>query len=137
MGVNSIGSCCNDINALLNNKKLQQELDSKAVFDINQPGGVVETTSASGVSQADNSNSNSVSSSNESDAVAKFREFMSQSPKERMLNLWLKQHGISKEEFEQMSPKEQQALIRQMEQELKQKMHGGNIPAGSVANIVV
>ncbi|MBI1363459.1 MAG: hypothetical protein GC134_05700 [Proteobacteria bacterium] len=57
-----------------------------------------------------------------SSAITAFLEYTHETPEERMVNAWLAAHGISKEEFEAMSPDEQQALLDQMRAELKDKM---------------
>lgn len=54
-------------------------------------------------------------------AVATFLEFMSKSPEERWQEQWLKSKGLSKEEFEALPLDEQQALIDEMAEDIKQK----------------
>ena len=53
------------------------------------------------------------------DAAKEFLEFMTMTPAERMQYMWLKQHGISKEEFEAMSPEEKQKILDKIREEVK------------------
>lgn len=51
-----------------------------------------------------------------------FMDYMRQTPAERMQYTWLAQRGISKEQFDAMSPEEKQKLLNQMRQEIEQKV---------------
>lgn len=58
--------------------------------------------------------------------VKQFMDYMEKTPEQRMLDAWLGQHGISREEFDSMSPEEKQKILDEMKQDmearLKQKM---------------
>ncbi len=56
------------------------------------------------------------------DAVQEFRDYMKMTPGERMQYAWLKQHGISKEEFDSMPADEKQKLMEQMKREIEEKI---------------
>jgi hypothetical protein len=56
------------------------------------------------------------------DAVKEFTDYMKMSPAERMQYAWLKQHGISKEEFDSMPADEKQKLIDKMKHEFEEKI---------------
>lgn len=53
------------------------------------------------------------------DAAQEFMNYMKMTPAERMQESWLRQHGISKEEFDAMSVEEQQKIIAQMKQDIE------------------
>ncbi|HWU34666.1 MAG TPA: hypothetical protein VN023_05505 [Methylovorus sp.] len=56
-----------------------------------------------------------------SDPAQELQEYMKMSYAEKMQWSWMHAHGISKEEFEAMSPEDKQKLLDQMREELKQK----------------
>lgn len=56
------------------------------------------------------------------DPVKEFTDYMNQTPAQRMQSAWLKQHGVSQEEFDAMSAADKQKLIDEMKRELQQKM---------------
>ena len=56
------------------------------------------------------------------DPVKDFLEYMQMTPAERMERAWLKQHGISKEEFDAMSPAEKQKLMDEMKKDIAEKI---------------
>jgi hypothetical protein len=56
------------------------------------------------------------------DAVKEFQDYMKMTPGERMQYAWLKQHGISKEEFDAMPADEKQKLMEQMKREIEEKI---------------
>jgi phage terminase small subunit len=57
-----------------------------------------------------------------SDPVKEFTDYMKQTPAERMQYAWLKQHGVTKAQFDSMSGAEKQKLIEEMKHELEEKM---------------
>lgn len=61
-------------------------------------------------------------SSSGSDAIADFMNYMKETPEQRMQEAWLKSHGISKEEFDAMSPERKAGIVAQMRQEIEQKL---------------
>ncbi len=56
------------------------------------------------------------------DPVKEFLDYMNMSPGERMLYAWLKQKGISKEEFDSMPAEKKQKLIDEMKREIEMKV---------------
>jgi hypothetical protein len=48
-----------------------------------------------------------------------FMDYMKKSPAERMEENWLKAHGLTKEKLAKMSPKEQEAIMKQMKSEIE------------------
>jgi predicted flavoprotein YhiN len=54
-----------------------------------------------------------------------FLDFMKMSPAEKMQYMWLASHGITKEEFDAMSPEEKAKLVKQMEAEMREKIQKG------------
>lgn len=74
------------------------------------------------------------------DSVQEFMNYMKKSPAERMLESWLAAHGITKEEFDAMSPKEKQALMDQMKREIEaqiKKQAEEKVAKASSTNILV
>ena len=70
------------------------------------------------------------------DPVNEFLSYMEKTPAQRWQEAWLKQHGVTPEDFEAMSPAEKQKLLDQMRQELKQKMEDKAVQ-GSKTDILV
>ncbi len=54
-------------------------------------------------------------------AVAEFLDYMSKTPEERWHEQWLQSKGLTEEEFKALSPEEQQALMDEMTEDIKQK----------------
>lgn len=59
---------------------------------------------------------------NETGAVKAFLDYMAKSPEERYFEAFLKSRGMTAEEFEAMSPSEQQGLLKDFEDTLKQRL---------------
>lgn len=59
---------------------------------------------------------------NISSAASELEAFMKMSEAERMQWIWLHSHGVTPEEFAQMSDDEKQQLLNQMKEELKISM---------------
>ena len=55
-------------------------------------------------------------------AITRFLEYMSKTPEERWQEQWLKSKCLTKEQFDALPPEEQQALVDEMTEELKQKL---------------
>lgn len=68
---------------------------------------------------------------NESAAVKAFLDYMAKSPEERYFEAFLKSRGMTAEDFEAMSPDEQQDLLTEFEDTLKQRL--GNATAERIA----
>lgn len=56
------------------------------------------------------------------DAKSTFMDYMKMSPAERMEQDWLKAHGLSKEKLAAMSPSEREKVLKQMKDDIEQKM---------------
>ena len=73
-----------------------------------------------------------------SDIVKNFESFLKESPAQQMQDEWLQAHGITKEQFDQMSAADKQKVITEMKQDietqLKKKMQAATAAA---TNIVV
>ncbi|MCB5184306.1 hypothetical protein LG201_03720 [Methylobacillus gramineus] len=59
----------------------------------------------------------------QSEAARELEEYMNMSDSERLQWHWLNSHGISKEDFNNMSAEDKQKIVDQMREELKQKMN--------------
>lgn len=55
-------------------------------------------------------------------AVDEFMDYMKTPPAQRMLNAWLSRHGISREEFDAMTPEEKQKIMDEMKREMEAKL---------------
>lgn len=76
-------------------------------------------------------NRNSSSSASQSSAPTKaannsaadeFMTYMKKSPAERMEDTWLKAHGLSKEKLAAMSPKDREAVMKQMKTDIENNL---------------
>jgi len=59
---------------------------------------------------------------NESGAVKAFLDYMAKSPEERYFEAFLSARGLTAEDYEAMSPKEQQGLLSEFEEALKRRL---------------
>jgi hypothetical protein len=59
---------------------------------------------------------------NESAAVKAFLDYMAKAPEERYFEAFLKSRGMTADDFEAMSPKEQQGMLKEFEDTLKQRL---------------
>lgn len=51
-----------------------------------------------------------------------FLDYMKKTPAERMQDAWLKAHGLTKEKLEKMSPQEQKAVMKQMQDDIERSL---------------
>lgn len=58
----------------------------------------------------------------DSQVVKGFTEYMKKSPEERMMDDWLRAHGMTKEEFDALGPEEKQKILEEMRQDIEEKM---------------
>tara|TARA_Y100000296_G_scaffold13808_3_gene16137 strand:- start:1790 stop:2206 length:417 start_codon:yes stop_codon:yes gene_type:complete len=77
------------------------------------------------------------SKSERSEAVQAFLDYMSKTPAERMEDAWLAEKGITKEDFENMSPEEKQATLEEMRADIKRKLEEGLEPPQKRLSIFV
>ncbi|MFA4993743.1 MAG: hypothetical protein WC521_00325 [Bdellovibrionales bacterium] len=54
-------------------------------------------------------------------ALQELIDYFFESPAQRIVDNWLKAHGITKEQFDAMSPEQQEALRRQMAEDIRDK----------------
>ena len=57
-----------------------------------------------------------------SDAEQDFLNYMKQTPAQRMEDLWLRQHGLTREQFEALGPAEKQRLMNQMKHDIEEQI---------------
>jgi hypothetical protein len=67
------------------------------------------------------------------DGVQQFMDYMKETPAQRLFTSFLNSHHITQSQFDAMSPKQQQALTQQFEQQLKQQMAEASDKGTSVA----
>jgi len=89
------------------------------VAGIQIPYGVTSQPTKPG--QSGGSFNASISGTGE-DGTQQFMDYMKETPAQRMFTNFLTSHHISQSQFDAMPPKQQQALIQQFEQQLKQRM---------------
>lgn len=103
--------------SVVNGRNLFAEVSSSgSVNRQNVPG---DTFSAALAKAVGNVSANTKSSK---DPVKEFLDYMSMTPGERMLYAWLKQKGISKEEFDAYPPEKKQKLMDEMRREIEMKV---------------
>lgn len=51
-----------------------------------------------------------------------FLNWMKKSPAERMEDIWLKAHGLSKEKLAAMDPKDREAVMKQMKEDIERQL---------------
>lgn len=56
------------------------------------------------------------------DVVNSFMNFVQKTPEQRFQDAWLSRHGITREEFDAMTPEEKQKLLDEMKQEMDAQM---------------
>jgi hypothetical protein len=104
------------------------------------------TTNAVAQAQA-NVEQNASSSAGGDQAVQDFQNYMKESPAQRMVDDWLKAHGLTKEELAKMPPEQQAAVMKAMAADIKQQMEqqiqqktgatlGSGAATGGLTNIV-
>jgi hypothetical protein len=76
-------------------------------------------------------------------AVQDFLNYAKESPAQRMVDDWLKAHGLTKEELDKMPPDKREAIEKQMAADIKkqieeqmQKKTGATVSPGGLTNIV-
>jgi hypothetical protein len=57
-----------------------------------------------------------------SDPVQEFRNYMKETPAQRLEDSWLAAHHLTRQQYEAMSPQERQAIQQQMASELKEQV---------------
>ena len=90
----------------------------------NLPGNVAPATNITAAPKAQES------------AMQEFKDYMSQTPAQRMMYSWLAEHGITKQQFDAMSDADKQKLLAQMKQEIEQKIKQ-NVEKSVTTNILV
>ena len=68
------------------------------------------------------------------DGVQQFMDYMKETPAQRLFTSFLNSHHITQSQFDAMSPKQQEALTQQFEQQLKQQMAEASDKGTSVAS---
>lgn len=64
------------------------------------------------------------------DAVQEFKDYMAKTPEQRMQEAWLESRGITKEEFDAMTPDEKQSLMDMMRKEIDEKVRAEAMNSG-------
>lgn len=69
-------------------------------------------------------------------AADEFMTYMKKSPAERMEDNWLKAHGLTREKLASMSTKEQEAIMKQMKDDIERALHEQAGKKAQVVNIL-
>jgi hypothetical protein len=70
------------------------------------------------------------------DAADTFMAYMKESPAERMVDNWLKSHGLDKDKLDAMSPADRDAVTKQMQQEIKDQLKQQTESKGAVVDLM-
>ena len=71
------------------------------------------------------------------DAVTTFKNYMKLSPAERMEENWLKAHGLSKEKLAAMDPKDREAVMKQMKDDIERQLKEQTEKKAQVVDLTV
>jgi hypothetical protein len=102
------------------------------------------TTPATGANAAGGANaldgsSPADGSSDGNSAMQFLTNYLKETPAQRMVDSWLAQHHLTEKQLDAMPPKQQQAIRKQMAEDIKKKVQeqtgGGAAPAGSALNV--
>lgn len=85
------------------------------------PGGQ-NSTSTSNVTTGSTTAGSDLSSTDDSDPIKAFEDYMKEPIEQRMEESWLAQHGITKDEFKSMDPAKKKALMDQMKQDIENQI---------------
>jgi hypothetical protein len=73
---------------------------------------------------ASSSSSLSDVTSSSNNAVKEFMDYASETPAQRMFDNWLKSEGISKDDYNAMTPQEKQKVLDKFQEYIKTKLRG-------------
>jgi len=107
--------------AALAASKTSPTKEDKSFSSIMADASGIASKSVSPAASATKLESASVDKPKES-AADKFLDYQKKTTEEKMVERWLESHGVTKEEFDAMSPEEQQSLLAQMKQEMQDRM---------------
>ena len=108
---------------LINNSKQTAQATAQDSFAklLAQTGNTVQqVTNASASSPA--TVPSSLESTKPKTAAEQFMEYMSKTPQQHWQEAWLKQHGLTEEQFAALPPEKRQALTDQMARDMKDQM---------------
>lgn len=77
----------------------------------------------------DQSTESSASASAEQTTEEKFLEFMELTPEERYFDMFLKERGMTQEEFDALPPEQQEKIAEEIRQEIREKVEQDALPA--------
>jgi hypothetical protein len=113
-------------------------------------GGVFSSSAASAAAQqaqaaaAQDSGLTSETPNATNSAVQSFMNYAKESPAQRMVDDWLKAHGLTEQELDKMPPDKQAQIRKEMAADIKkqideqmEKKTGVTVSPGGLANIVV
>ena len=69
-------------------------------------------------------------------AADTFMTYMKKSPAERMVENWLKSHGLDEDKLKAMSPSDREAVMKQMQQEIKDELKAQTEQKGQIVDQV-
>lgn len=77
----------------------------------------------------------SLDSATQPSASDTFMSYMKESPAQRMVDNWLKAHGLDKDKLAAMSPEDRAAVMKQMQQEIKDQLQQQTEAKGTVVDL--
>ncbi len=92
--------------------------------------GMNRTTSNSGASDSANGAPSAPS------AADTFMAYMKKSPAERMVENWLKSHGLDEDKLKAMSPEDRENVMKQMKSEIEQSLKQQTEQKGKVVDLM-
>jgi hypothetical protein len=103
----------------LSNKSDAAEASLAPVLDLSR---LTDTTVGDMVKSQEEAPAESASKPKQRDPTEIFLKYMKMSVAERYVEDWLAAHNLSKEDLAAMSPKERQAVMKRMEEDIKRKI---------------
>ena len=104
---------------LLDPRSLQREKQAETEFHTQQLAQELGVDHVASTDEADRPEYNSK-------AIQAFLDYMAKTPEERYFESFLKSKGMTKEEFEALPPEEQQALVTEFKEAVKQRVADEN-----------
>lgn len=107
----------------------------------------IQDNSASAISSTPHQNQSKSASSfgsylaaasdSDDNAVQEFMDYAKETPAQRMFSNWLGSHNITQQQFDAMTPAQQQALVDQFKQQMEQSLDGKSLAAVNAATTPV
>lgn len=98
--------------------------------------GAVNYAAMAGLNRTTTSGSDSIASSTTQPSAADtFMSYMKESPAQRMVDNWLKAHGLDQDKLNAMSPEDRAAVMKQMQQDIKDQLQQQTEQKGQLVDL--